>query len=1371
MSDGVAQPILVGVLRPLILLPAAALAGWTPEQLDMVLLHELAHVRRRDNLVNLLQRIVESLLFYHPAVWLVSRQVRRDREECCDAAVIRHTDRPHQYAELLVSIAAALRGGPAPSLAVASAMASHPLAGRIRRILNIEEEPMRITRRTLAATLLLPALLAGAMLYSGANAEDAQNPPPSQEQPSTVASGERAQGGSLDAGGIPDANHPNTPASDDNETNDDLKEATADTAPTDIVEGVAIVTYPIDNLPANIDLREWMELVASDPRIEFQWRPQEKGLLIAAPKTVHDELHELLETARKLSQLAPPRPAPAPQSADQLWNSQSGNNAWNGVATTPPNSNKLFNEPSQSQIEIPQLQTAIRNLEAIVTKSQEELVNFEVYDQIVGPNGRDANRLQMAIAKELDQDPTITKYRQQQIEIQTKLQEMLSASKNPNAPEIKRLRTTIQKAQAEFEKYRREAERTLHDKLKKLPKTPEELAAEREYEIRRKVAEENVAKYQEQLAAARARLSKLGAAQPAPIPQPTIPPTTYRAGDFPTIREFPANADMKEVNAAVDKLKAEGRQVAIEQNVDGRKRIVDTAVRASDAWNNSDPPGKASVADNPVPRLGTNPDAGLQEIVVHFPPGVPNTAEDCNRIRQELKAQGFESEPTQLKYMEATKSGKIEERFEICLRVSVPKDWQAKPVWETKIDASGTPRAALRLINEPTIPAHSPADPATPPVPSSSSYSAPPIQAPEQPASPALTANESPTIAQIKEAFVIRPGNPEVTRQYEVIPSMREGMADVFDKLSTNPRGPRVTVKWKWIDDHTRLEVIAPEEAHRLLFDKPLSGELVDLLHKPSSPFPTLENQKIADRAYKLLSLELEPADGEDLERIKKLGYSGGLRITASHQRTANIVEGDLLVGLHVWPITDLKSLDEVLQRDDLGELNPLKHYVIRNMPDRAALGGGGGFGGGPMKDAVVTGRLQIPEAELLSRGLEQTNQAMSQLAANPPTAGDLSPYPDNISGGPGSPNQGGAATGSNPDDAPPNAQASSGFAAPVQEPEPPASPFSGESTYLYDGKTFEQWRDLWKLELNPERRTEAINALAAFGRTGHGQEAADAILAVAGEYSDKYGNGSPEGKLLLAVLTAVSRMPAEQWMPQVQQRIAAANEPEKAIWIGHAARFLGASDDRSDDGRRHAAKFADLASDELVTATALYLLRSDPGLTHPETVDLLRRAFQQKSPGISVLSLGFRHLDKVPEQLDLLVRDAGIRSALNTRIANDKEMAARLYPPLLEMLKDPNRAEDRIGVLRALRVIGPVIRSNEPLENRRQITDELTELLRTGPDELLPAVFVTFSKYWGSSNYDEIRASLLEQGQLTAERIKHLRELELAIYKEASAP
>ncbi len=104
ICDRLAVPVLIGIVRPLILLPAAALAGWSTDQLEMVLLHELAHVRRWDNLVNLLQRIMESLLFFHPVVWWLSGWVRLERELCCDRFVVEQIGQPVEYAEMLVAL-------------------------------------------------------------------------------------------------------------------------------------------------------------------------------------------------------------------------------------------------------------------------------------------------------------------------------------------------------------------------------------------------------------------------------------------------------------------------------------------------------------------------------------------------------------------------------------------------------------------------------------------------------------------------------------------------------------------------------------------------------------------------------------------------------------------------------------------------------------------------------------------------------------------------------------------------------------------------------------------------------------------------------------------------------------------------------------------------------------------------------------------------------------------------------------------------------------------------------------------------------------------------------------------------------------------
>ena len=77
----------------------SALAGLPPHQLEAILAHELAHIRRHDYLVNLLQTLVETLLFYHPAVWWLSRRIRAERENCCDDLAVSLCGDPYTYAQ------------------------------------------------------------------------------------------------------------------------------------------------------------------------------------------------------------------------------------------------------------------------------------------------------------------------------------------------------------------------------------------------------------------------------------------------------------------------------------------------------------------------------------------------------------------------------------------------------------------------------------------------------------------------------------------------------------------------------------------------------------------------------------------------------------------------------------------------------------------------------------------------------------------------------------------------------------------------------------------------------------------------------------------------------------------------------------------------------------------------------------------------------------------------------------------------------------------------------------------------------------------------------------------------------------------------
>lgn len=128
-SQTVSVPVMVGWLKPVILLPVVAVSGLTPTQLEALIAHELAHVRRHDYLVNLLQAAVETLLFYHPAVWLMSKQVRVEREHCCDDLVVGVCDRL-DYVSALTDLAAMS----VPKTALAATGGS--LLTRVQRILG-----------------------------------------------------------------------------------------------------------------------------------------------------------------------------------------------------------------------------------------------------------------------------------------------------------------------------------------------------------------------------------------------------------------------------------------------------------------------------------------------------------------------------------------------------------------------------------------------------------------------------------------------------------------------------------------------------------------------------------------------------------------------------------------------------------------------------------------------------------------------------------------------------------------------------------------------------------------------------------------------------------------------------------------------------------------------------------------------------------------------------------------------------------------------------------------------------------------------------------------------------------------------------------
>ncbi|HET9268449.1 MAG TPA: M56 family metallopeptidase [Vicinamibacterales bacterium] len=173
-------PVVIGWLQPVILLPVAALAGLTPEQVRAILAHELAHVRRHDAFVNVAQTLAETLLFYHPAVWWVSSRIRTEREHCCDDVALAVSGDAYAYAAALAELESWRAAQPA---VLAMAATDGPLLHRVARLLA---PPARAPRAGITLTMALVLLFvvgAGALRLLGAG----QPAAPPAAQPATAA--------------------------------------------------------------------------------------------------------------------------------------------------------------------------------------------------------------------------------------------------------------------------------------------------------------------------------------------------------------------------------------------------------------------------------------------------------------------------------------------------------------------------------------------------------------------------------------------------------------------------------------------------------------------------------------------------------------------------------------------------------------------------------------------------------------------------------------------------------------------------------------------------------------------------------------------------------------------------------------------------------------------------------------------------------------------------------------------------------------------------------------------------------------------------------------------------------------------------------
>ena len=149
-------PMAIGYFKPVILFPLGAINQLSPKEVEAILAHELAHIVRDDYLINIIQSIIEVLFYFNPAVWWISANVRRERENCCDDLAIKLSGDSLGYAKALLRLQELQPIS--PPMAMALIGSKNQLLGRIRRILNQPQNRSNIMEKCIATMVLLLAI-------------------------------------------------------------------------------------------------------------------------------------------------------------------------------------------------------------------------------------------------------------------------------------------------------------------------------------------------------------------------------------------------------------------------------------------------------------------------------------------------------------------------------------------------------------------------------------------------------------------------------------------------------------------------------------------------------------------------------------------------------------------------------------------------------------------------------------------------------------------------------------------------------------------------------------------------------------------------------------------------------------------------------------------------------------------------------------------------------------------------------------------------------------------------------------------------------------------------------------------------------------
>lgn len=168
-------PVMIGFFKPVILLPVALFTNLQPDQVEAILLHELAHIKRNDYLLNIFQTIVETTLFFNPFIWWISKNIRLEREHCCDDLVIARMDQPLGYAKALVALEEyRLNSNP---LAMAAASKQQHLFHRIKRIMEMKTKNLNYSQKILALLIVATGLFSIAWLNPVRSKQRAEKAP------------------------------------------------------------------------------------------------------------------------------------------------------------------------------------------------------------------------------------------------------------------------------------------------------------------------------------------------------------------------------------------------------------------------------------------------------------------------------------------------------------------------------------------------------------------------------------------------------------------------------------------------------------------------------------------------------------------------------------------------------------------------------------------------------------------------------------------------------------------------------------------------------------------------------------------------------------------------------------------------------------------------------------------------------------------------------------------------------------------------------------------------------------------------------------------------------------------------------------------